>query len=63
MRILASAEWDILRAGLEQRVKAINLYIRDVYTRREILKAGVVPEELVFQSGVPAGNERPEGAA
>src|SRR2546429_1650838 len=51
-RILASAEWDILRAGLEQRVKAINLYIRDVYTRREILKAGVVPEELVFQNPV-----------
>src|SRR5215469_15039951 len=38
-RILSAAEWDILREGLEQRVKAINLYIRDVYTRREILKA------------------------
>ncbi len=36
-RILAAAEWDIVRAGLEQRVKAINLYLRDVYTRREIL--------------------------
>ena len=51
-RILAAAEWDILRAGLEQRVKAINLFLRDVYTRREILKAGVVPEELVFQNPV-----------
>jgi uncharacterized circularly permuted ATP-grasp superfamily protein len=51
-RILAAAEWDILRAGLEQRVKAINLYLRDVYTRREILKAGVIPEELVFQNSV-----------
>src|SRR5436853_4060013 len=51
-RILSAAEWDILRAGLEQRVKAINHYIRDVYTRREILKAGVVPEELVFQNRV-----------
>src|SRR5262249_39649757 len=51
-RILAAAEWDILRAGLEQRVKAINLYLRDVYTRREILKAGVVPEELVLQNPV-----------
>src|SRR2546426_2371864 len=51
-RILASAEWDILRAGLEQRVKAINHYIRDVYTRREILKAGIVPEDLVFQNRV-----------
>src|ERR1043166_7701490 len=39
-RILAAAEWDILRAGLEQRVKALNHYIGDIYTRREILKAG-----------------------
>jgi uncharacterized circularly permuted ATP-grasp superfamily protein len=51
-RILGAAEWDILRAGLEQRVKAINLFIRDVYTRREILKAGVLPEDLVFQNPV-----------
>src|SRR6478735_2796492 len=40
-RILAAAEWDVLTAGLEQRIKAINAYIHDVYHRREILKAGV----------------------
>src|SRR6267143_4309767 len=51
-RILSAAEWDILRAGLEQRIKAINHYIRDVYHRREILKAGIVPEDLVFQNPV-----------
>jgi uncharacterized circularly permuted ATP-grasp superfamily protein len=51
-RILSAAEWDILRAGLEQRIKAINHYIHDVYHRREILKAGVVPEDLVFQNPV-----------
>jgi uncharacterized circularly permuted ATP-grasp superfamily protein len=51
-RILTAAEWDVLQAGLEQRVKALNLYVRDVYGRREILKAGVVPEELVFQNPV-----------
>src|SRR6202012_3561497 len=38
--------------GLTQRVKAINAYIKDVYGRREILKAGVVPEDLVFQNPV-----------
>src|ERR1700739_4098105 len=59
-RILSAAEWDILRAGLEQRIKAINHYIRDVYSRREILKAGVVPEDLVFQNPVfrPEMNEQ-----
>src|SRR5437764_3200975 len=51
-RILAAAEWDFLRRGLEQRVKAINHYIGDIYGRREILKAGIVPEELVFQNPV-----------
>src|ERR1043166_1543878 len=51
-RILAAAEWAVLRAGLEQRIKAINHYIRDVYGRREILKAGIVPEDLVFQNPV-----------
>ncbi len=51
-RIIAAKEWDIVRRGLEQRVKAINAYIKDVYGRREILKAGVVPEDLVFQNPV-----------
>ncbi len=51
-RILSAIEWDILNTGLEQRVKALNLYIKDIYNRREILKAGVVPEELVFQNPV-----------
>jgi uncharacterized circularly permuted ATP-grasp superfamily protein len=41
-----------LRRGLEQRVKAINAYLRDIYGRREILKAGIVPEDLVFQNPV-----------
>src|SRR6202521_3146555 len=51
-RIISSAEWNTLRAGLEQRVKAINLYIKDVYGRREVLRAGIVPEDLVFQNPV-----------
>src|ERR1700730_9781629 len=51
-RIIAAKEWDIVRRGLEQRVRAINLYIKDVYSRREILRAGVVPEDLVFQNPV-----------
>src|SRR5271156_586788 len=51
-RIIAASEWGIVRRGLEQRIKAINAYIKDVYGRREILKAGVVPEDLVFQNPV-----------
>jgi uncharacterized circularly permuted ATP-grasp superfamily protein len=51
-RILSAAEWDLLRIGLEQRVKALNLYIKDIYGRRDILRAGHIPEDLVFQNPV-----------
>jgi uncharacterized circularly permuted ATP-grasp superfamily protein len=51
-RILSAAEWDLLRRGLEQRLSAINQFIADIYSRREVLKAGVIPEDLVFQNRV-----------
>jgi uncharacterized circularly permuted ATP-grasp superfamily protein len=51
-RILSAAEWQTLRRGLEQRVKAINLFLNDIYNRREILKAGAIPEDMVFQNPV-----------
>ena len=51
-RILSGAEWRTLQRGLEQRVKAINAYIKDIYGKRESLRAGVVPEDLVFQNPV-----------
>src|ERR1700691_5531735 len=51
-RIIAAKEWEIVRRGLEQRMKAINAYIKDVYSRRDILKAKIVPEDLVFQNPV-----------
>jgi uncharacterized circularly permuted ATP-grasp superfamily protein len=49
-RILAAEEWQILHRGLEQRVKAINAYLKDVYGPREIIKAGIIPEDLIFQN-------------
>jgi uncharacterized circularly permuted ATP-grasp superfamily protein len=51
-RILSASEWQFLQRGLEQRVKAINAYIKDAYGRREILRAGIVPEDLIFQNPV-----------
>src|SRR4029077_5123625 len=51
-RILAASEWETVKRGLEQRTKAINLYIKDIYTNREVLHAGIVPEDLVFQNPV-----------
>jgi uncharacterized circularly permuted ATP-grasp superfamily protein len=47
-RILSAAAWRKVEAGVKQRVKALNLFLHDVYHRRQILKDGVVPEELVL---------------
>ena len=49
-RIMAGAEWRKLEAGLTQRVNALNAFIADVYGRREILRAGIVPDDLVFHN-------------
>src|ERR1700756_3995934 len=38
-RIIARHEWATLARGLEQRVKTINLFIKDIYSKREILRA------------------------
>src|SRR5688500_9101447 len=51
-RILAASEWETVKRGLEQRTRAINLYIKDIYTKREVLHAGIVPEDLIFQNPV-----------
>src|SRR3954470_7463738 len=51
-RILAASEWQSVKRGLEQRTRAINLYIKDIYSKREVLRAGIVPEDLVFQNPV-----------
>ena len=47
-RLVASDEWDRIERGLTQRVRALNLFIRDVYHNRSILKDRVVPAELVL---------------
>jgi uncharacterized circularly permuted ATP-grasp superfamily protein len=49
-RIISAEEWAKLERGIEQRVKALNAFLFDVYHRQEIIKAGKVPEELVVQN-------------
>jgi uncharacterized circularly permuted ATP-grasp superfamily protein len=49
-RILTMAEWNRLALGLEQRVRAINAFLADIYGNGEILKAGVVPAGLIHQN-------------
>ncbi len=49
-RIMSGAEWRLLEKGLTQRVKALNAFIQDIYHAREILRAGIVPDDLVFRN-------------
>ncbi len=49
-RIISAAEWRRLSAGIEQRVKALNAFMYDIYHRQEIIKAGRIPAELVIQN-------------
>src|SRR5271165_45617 len=49
-RILSRAEWVRLEAGLTQRVRALNLFLMDVYGPRAILKEGIVPPELILRN-------------
>jgi len=49
-RIITAAEWKQLEAGLVQRVKALNMFIHDIYHEQKIVKAGVVPAEQIFNN-------------
>ncbi len=49
-RIIPAHEWDSMERGLVQRVTALNRFIHDVYHDQEIIKAGVIPAEQIFQN-------------
>ncbi|MBC7131773.1 MAG: circularly permuted type 2 ATP-grasp protein [Roseovarius sp.] len=46
-RIISGLEWTRLSRGIEQRVRAINAFLHDIYHRQEIVKAGRIPEEMI----------------
>ncbi len=46
-RIIAGAEWARLTRGIEQRVRAMNAFLHDIYHRQEIIRAGRLPEHMV----------------
>ncbi|MGD9864955.1 MAG: circularly permuted type 2 ATP-grasp protein, partial [Pseudodonghicola sp.] len=46
-RIISAREWARLERGIEQRVRAINAFLHDIYHRQEILRAGRIPEHII----------------
>ena len=49
-RVITATEWETLSRGVTQRVRALNLFLRDIYGEKKILADGVVPEEFVYRS-------------
>ncbi len=49
-RVMRASEWNQTEAGLKQRLKALNLFLNDIYNEQAIIHDGVVPAELVTAS-------------
>jgi uncharacterized circularly permuted ATP-grasp superfamily protein len=64
-RVIAAHEWNEVEAGVVQRVKALEMFLADVYGEQEAVKAGVIPHRVIVSSSdfmrVARGIEPPNG--
>ncbi len=49
-RIIGHEEFAGLEKGMKQRVMALNLFLKDIYSKKQIVKDGIVPEDFIFAS-------------
>ena len=49
-RIITGKEWKIIESGIKQRLKALNIFLRDIYHEQYSIKEGIVPADLVYSS-------------
>ncbi len=49
-RVIEADEFEYLEKGLKQRVVALNLFLKDIYSKKQIVKDGVIPEDFIFAS-------------
>ncbi|MCX7317626.1 MAG: circularly permuted type 2 ATP-grasp protein [Hyphomicrobiales bacterium] len=49
-RVLSAREWRSLERGIEQRVRALNAFLYDIYHRQDIVRAGRIPAEMINQN-------------
>src|SRR5882757_10739628 len=47
-RIITAPEWNYIEKGIKQRLKALNLFLKDVYSDQFILKDEIVPIEMIY---------------
>ncbi len=46
-RIITSSEWEHIEKGIKQRLKALNLFLKDIYNEQLIIKDKIIPAELI----------------
>ncbi len=49
-RIITAKEWSVLEKGIDQRVRAINSFLHDIYHRQEIVRAGRIPADMIAKN-------------
>ena len=47
-RIITAAEWGFIDSGIKQRLKALNLFLKDIYSNQFIIKDGVIPAQMIY---------------
>lgn len=58
-RVIGADEFDLLARGLAQRVRALNAFLRDIYSDKQIVRDRVIPEDFIYSSSgyLPQINE------
>jgi len=49
-RVIAAEEWNYMETGLIQRIRALNMFLEDIYHDKKIIRDNVVPADVVFSS-------------
>ncbi len=47
-RIITASEWNYIEKGITQRLKALNLFLKDIYSDQFIINDGVIPADMVY---------------
>lgn len=47
-RIITAKDWEVIEAGVRQRVQTLNMFLADIYGPQRVLKDGIIPSELVL---------------
>jgi len=47
-RIIEAEEWKLIEAGIKQRLKALNIFLKDIYHQQFIIKDGIIPAKLIY---------------